>query len=173
MRIRRVLEYDGGTAWMDSTLRAGAVQLDKPMMCGGKVGQVKASITEASRTDLTRTLRPSTIEHLEWSWNYHIAEEFLVNTTKDNARSIAYGLKRGEDVSEGELIANFLEHRVLDLETMAPGDPYWCPDNPLWRGVIEDVKSHPAFSELMIAEADRRAKEQGEADDNIAATSQG
>jgi hypothetical protein len=110
-------------------------------------------------------------EYLEWSWNYARAEELAEYSTKEVARSISSGIDRGEDVIEENLVEDFLDKRVDDLEAMTLLQPeQWTPldavnrvpDSPFpglsMEKLVAELRSFPDL-DLIIAEVKSRRDE--------------
>jgi hypothetical protein len=87
-------------------------------------------------SSVSSKLSPTLRKHLEWAWNYAIAEGYREYTTKEIARDIADGIMRGEDAEDDNLLEDFarnyaylesgLTHEETDKWTI---DEEWHPEN--------------------------------------------
>lgn len=56
-----------------------------------------------------------TRDHLEWSWNFGVAEQLLEDARpRALGKEIAPGITRGEDATDEDLVLDFLRLRIAD-----------------------------------------------------------
>lgn len=84
----------------------------------------------------TPSPKPPTIrQHLEWSWNYAIAEQLHDDTIRHNAQWVSAGIGRGEMQTDEDLLQDFVQNRIDEGKVMNE----WRMEGPTDQRMLEEL----------------------------------